>query len=400
LTGGFWLTVFVQGLAVAWLAEILLRALSVRGLKSYVAVMTVVTVLTPAPFFVGFLMPDIWAGVGIAAIAILFAAPSRLNRLDIAALGAMAIFAALAHNSVPLVMLGLIGAGGGLWLLRRRTAPSPALGLTVSALALAGALAGNLAFSAMVQHTSGRPPVMPPFLSARVIADGTGARFVREKCDDAFVVCRYGDRFPMGVDDFLWAEGDHGVFESAAAADRRALGEEQTRFALAVVHAYPLDQALASASNAFAQTFATDLSDFNYKASLRDSLTARTPPAAAAALRKTVAFSEGWPLDGLWAMQSIVTLAALAAAAGFAARRFKTAGPTVTDTDAATLFFALVVAGVVTNGVICGALSTLYGRYEARVIWTLPLAASALALTAAPVRRLFARGLALRLVRA
>ena len=51
VTGGFWLTVFVQGLAVAWLVEILLRAVGARGLRSYAAVMAVIVLLTPAPFF-------------------------------------------------------------------------------------------------------------------------------------------------------------------------------------------------------------------------------------------------------------------------------------------------------------------------------------------------------------
>lgn len=399
LTGGFWLTVFVQGLAVAWLVEILLRAVGARGLRSYAAVMAVIVLLTPAPFFVGFLMPDIWAGVGIAAAALLFAAPARLRGLDIAALGAMAIFAALAHNSVPLVMLALMAAGGGLWLTRRRAAPSPALGLFMTGLAVASAVAGNMAFSAMVRHSTGRPPVMPPFLSARLVADGAGVRFVRERCDGAFVVCRYGGRFPMSVDDFLWAEGTHGVFEGADAADRRALGDEQTRFALAVVRAYPLQQALASAHNVGAQLFATDLSDFNYKASVRNSLTARTPPATAAALRRTMAFAEDWPLDLFWAVQSALTLATLAITVGLIARMANRTTAWPGETNAATLFFALVGAGVIANGAVCGALSTLYGRYEARVIWTLPLAACALLLTAPPVR-LVARNIASRRVRA
>jgi hypothetical protein len=53
---------------------------------------------------------------------------------------------------------------------------------------------------------------------------------------------------------------------------------------------------------------------------------------------------------------------------------------------AAVLLFGLVLVGVLANGVVCGVLSTLYGRYEARVVWALPLAACALALVASPLR--------------
>lgn len=381
LTGGFWFTVFVQGLAVAWLTEITLRALSITNLAAYAGVTAVLALATPAPFFVAFLMPDIWAGVAIGAVAVLFAAPARLRPLDVAALGAMTLFAALAHNSIPPVLL-LMAAVGGCWKLFRRTAPSPVIGGAVCALALIGALAGNLAFAQMVKHTAGLPPLMPPFLSARVIADGTGTRFVKERCAGAFVVCRYGDRFPMSVDDFLWASGQDGVFETASSADRRAMGGEQTRFALAVARAYPLDQALASARNVAAQAVATDLSDFNYKPSVAASLTGRTPPAEADVLRQSLAYRRGWPLGAFWALQSILVLASAAAAMGAGLRASRPGARP--EAASAIRLVGLVVAGVLANAVVCGALSSLYGRYEARVIWTLPLAAGALLLAAWP----------------
>jgi len=361
LTGGFWLTIFVQGLAVAWLTEIILRALSITRLAVYAGVMAVLALGTPAPFFVAFLMPDIWAGTAIGAVAILFAAPRRLRPLDIAALGAMTLFAALAHNSVPPVLLTMAVIGGG-WKLLRRAAPNPGLGLAISALALIGALAGNLAFTQMVKHTAGLPPLMPPFLSARVIADGTGTRFVRERCAGAFVVCRYGDHFPTSVDDFLWASGKDGVFETASSADRRALGGEQTRFALAVVRAYPLDQALASARNVAAQAVATDLSDFNYKPSVGASLTARTPPAAARVLRQSLAYRQGWPLGGLWALQSVLVLASAAAAIGAGVHAGRSdARPRAA---AATLLVGLVLVGVLANAAVaaCCRVSTAATR--------------------------------------
>jgi hypothetical protein len=385
LTGGFWLTVFVQALAVAWLAEIVMRALRIASLTAYTGVMAMLTLASPAPFFASFLMPDIWAGVAIGGVATVFALPARLKPLDVAALGAMTLFAALAHNSVVPVVLAMMALGGGYGLLRRAVAPRPWLGLGVCAIALAGAAAGGAAFSLMVQHTAGRPPLMPPFLSARVIADGTGTRFVRERRPCAFVVCRYGDRFPMSVDDFLWAEGPKdGVFETASSADRRALGAEQTRFALAVVRAYPVEQALASIRNAAAQALDTELSDFNYKPSVGASLSARSPPAYARVVQRTLAYREGWPVGVLWLLQSVIVLAAAGAAMGAAAHVGRSGSRP--EAAPALQLFCFVAVGVLANALVCGALSTLYGRYEARVIWTVPLAAAALLLAAWPLR--------------
>jgi hypothetical protein len=385
LGGGFWLTVLIQGLAVAWVCEIALRAWSITSLRAYAAVIGMLAAASPAPFFIAFLMPDIWAGVAIAAIAVLFAAPGRLMPLDLAALGAMTLFAALAHNSTSPIVLAMMVLGGGFAMLRRAAVARPWLGLGVCVLALAGAAAGGLAFGAMVKHVSGRPPLMPPFLSARVIADGPGTRFVRERCERAFVVCGYADRFPMTADDFLWAEGPRdGVFETASSAQRRALGDEQTRFALAVVRAYPLEQAMASARNIAAQAFDTELSDFNYKPSVAASLTTHTPPAYARVIRHSLAYREGWPLGAIWSLQSVVVLAAIGAAIGASTRVVRRA--VRAEAVSAVHLFSLVAVGVLANAVVCGALSSLFGRYEARVIWTLPLAAAVLLMTVWPSR--------------
>ena len=378
-TGGFWLTVLVQGLGVAWVVEIILRGLGARSLRAYAGVMAVITLLTPAPFFVAFLMPDIWVGVGIAAAAALFALAGRLKRADIAVLFALTAFAALAHSSVGPVLLGLMVAGAG-WRLVRGKAFDPRLGLAGCGVALVAMVAGNLAFAKMVEHTTGRPPVTPPFLTARVIADGTGARYARERCNGRFIVCRYVERFPMGVDDFLWAPGWRGVFNDASPTDRAALGAEQTRFALAATMAYPVEQITASARNAALQVVDTDLGDFNYKPSVAASITARMPADAAAALEHTPAYHQAWPLLPLWALQSAVLLASLAAGAWLALRPRANGG----EPSPATELFGFVLVGVLGNGVVCGVLSTLYGRYEARVVWVIPLAALALVLSQAP----------------
>jgi hypothetical protein len=382
LAGGFWLTVLVQGLAVALLVDITLRALKIDSLGAYGLVMAVIVLVTPAPFFVSLLLPDIWAGVAIGAVAALFALPGRLTWPDVAALAAMIAFGALAHNSIPLVLIAMMAVGGLLWVVRRRIAVDPRLGLAVCAGALAVAFTGGLAFNLMVQHSVGKPPLMPPFLTARVIQDGPGARFIRERCaTQRFEVCRYAARLPMPADDFLWGmTPQNGVFETAGHDGRRALGEEQTRFALAAAAAYPLQQAQASLKNTLAQLGDTELSDFTYKPSVRASLSGDLPAEHLGQLRASRAYHEAWPLKMLQALQTGALLLALLAAAWMVAHPRQTL--TVEqdeDQNAAILMALLIVAGVLANGAVCGILSSLYGRYQARVVWCLPLAALALA---------------------
>ncbi len=335
--------------------------------------------------------------MAIGALATLFALTGRLGRLDVAALAAMTVFGALAHTSVAPVIGAMMLGGAGLWWGQRRRI-NPALGLGVGAAALVMAAAGALAFTAMVRHTVGAAPVTPPFLTARVIADGTGTRFAQSGCGgQAFVVCRYAGRLPMDVDQFLWGATEHdGVFQTVAAPERRALGEEQTRFALAVVRAYPLQQAWASLGNAVRQMGDTDLSDFDYKPSLQASFASSLPTATLDVMRGTRAYSQAWPVQGLWVFQTGV-MGALVVLMGLVALRTQPAqrGEPADLAAAASRFLTLVVLGVLANGAICGALSSINGRYEARVIWCVPLAV--LAWTMVRVRTAHAARLAHRL---
>ena len=388
-TGGFWLTVLVQALAVAWLVEIVLRGLGLVSLRAYAGVMALLALATPAAFFVSFLMPDIWAGVAIGALAALFALPGRLRPLDVAALSAMTLFAALAHTSVAPVLLAMMAGAGLLWQVGQRRM-RPALGICVGAAAVVVAALGAFAFTAMVRHTVGASPVTPPFLTARVVADGTGTRLAKAGCGgQAFVVCRYAARLPMDVDHFLWGESDRdGVFQTASPADRRALGEEQARFALAAARAYPLDQARASLANAVQQIGDSHLSDFDYKPSLRQSFAATLPPETLRTMARTRAAAEAWPVLTLWMLHTAVT-GLLAIAMGLVALRLGAAGarPLPAASAAAARYLALAVVGVLANGVVCGVLSSVNGRYEARVVWCAPLALAAWLLVRAQAAR-------------
>ncbi|MDP8916190.1 MAG: hypothetical protein M3M95_03090 [Pseudomonadota bacterium] len=377
VAGGFWLTVLVQALAAAVLLEAVLRALGRGGLIPYAAVAALLAFATPLPFFTGFVMPDIWAGLAIGALAALFAFPDRLTRGDGLRLGSLIVFAALAHNSVVLILLALTAAGGSIAFVRGSRGPRPWAGLLAGAMAVAAALAAALVFNTAVERTTGRAPVMPPFLTARVIADGPGLRYVRERCGEAeFEVCLYADKLPLPVDAFLWSP-TRGVFSNASPESRRELSAEQTRFALAVFSAYPAEQIAASARNAAAQLVRADLEDFEYLPPFMADMTPRVAEPHRSRFQSVRAIDAGLPLAALERIYAAAALLCLIGAAVLLSRR-----PAGEVRPEAALFFALVAVGLLANAAVCGALSALHGRYQARVLWLLPLAFAALAATA------------------
>ena len=284
----------------------------------------------------------------------------------------------------------MLAAGGAAWLAARRSAPDPRAALAVGVLALAAAVCGTLLFSAMVKHSVGAPPITPPFLTARVIADGPGRLYVAEHCKDRpFAVCAFADRLETAdTDGFLWdTDPATGVFAIATPDQRRALATEQTRFAFASTLAHPWLQVQASARNVALQLVQTDLDDFDYKPSVLAELKADLPDEHRGRMESSVAARRGWPIAPLWAEQATVIWMSLGIVVWSLAAG--TAAP-----DGPRRFALMAAGGVLANTVACGVLSDLYGRYQARAIWVLPLTAVVLALPLLDARRVRARNAA------
>ena len=92
------------------------------------------------------------------------------------------------------------------------------------------------------------PPVRPPFLMARLIADGPGYDYLVANCPDVGLeICTFLPRLPVGSDAFLWSKDPAlGVYGAAAPDIRRQLGEEQLSFVLGVLAFDPIGQLKAS----------------------------------------------------------------------------------------------------------------------------------------------------------
>jgi len=378
VSGGFWLTILCQALAVAYLLDALLRAVGRRSVGAYAAAAAVVAFATPAPLFVALLMPDIWAAVGLGAFALLLAFGRRLRLAESLALSGLMAFAVLAHTSNLLLVAGLIATAPLVRWIAGRRAPRVRTAVLAGAGAIAVGIAGGLAFTFAVIHLAGAKPLSPPFITARLIADGTGARYLESHCPSAgFEACRYRGQRPADADDYLWSlDPAKAVFATATAESRRALSGEQTRVALAVVAADPLGQVAASARNVVQQIGDSDLANFNYKQSVRASLDLSVPPSRLHVFRDTAAYREAWPLGPMQVWYTVVRVLAAIALLAWLVLSWKRSR-TGDDAPVVALraWTAAVVVGVLGNAAICGALSAPYGRYQARLDWLLPVTA-------------------------
>lgn len=395
LFGTLYAVCIAQGLAASCILDICFELFGL-SLPRRVAGLLFVSALTPLPFFVSFVMPDVWAGLAILASGCCFFLHPTRQPWGYWCSVAIMSFGALAHTGILLdiVLSAALICGTffavsinpeALPILRGRSAAPPAvrprsgaLAATISAvrprsgalavtIAAVVGLSGSAAFTQIVKHSYGHPPINLPFLSARLVADGPGARFIRAGCDHAQLeVCKVGANLPRNSEDFLWnPDPKVGVWRTVSPQARRTISNQDTAFAISVLKKYPIAVTYHSAVNSLAQFFDIDMSLFNYSNYEGTALSLNLPRREASNLRATLSFHDAWPM---WIMEIIYALAASLLCLGSVAAA--SGGPGERKWWILAFCFACA-CGVLINAGICGATSGVFGRYQARVFWIL-----------------------------
>lgn len=377
--GTLWAVAAAQALAVSWLLFVLWRAVFApappRGFLPGIAALTAGSAL---PFFAGFAMPDIFAAVAALAVAIVVVYRDRLGRGETWAVGGMLAFAMAVHTSHVLLVVPLVAAGAVAMHRLGVDRSEKIVRFGIVGIALVVAIAANGVYGLAVKLETGDTLRRQPFLTARVLADGPGRRYLRHACAAgvAYTLCRFRNQPLADSEDILWSDVPTGVFLVSDYATRTRLQDEEPRFVLAAIAYDPLGQAAASLRNWWRQLGeievdepvrdpASYLNDPYWKETTLPILIGRVADCGARGAgcpsRMTAALSRWW--------HGGVLLASLAVVAVAGVRRRGEADPRLV---------ALVVlfgAAIVLNAAVCGILSGPFARYQARVVWLLPAAA-------------------------
>ncbi|WP_206035686.1 hypothetical protein [Roseomonas sp. HF4] len=326
--------------------------------------------LTAAPWFAATLMPDIFAAVAPLCLLLLGFARDRLSGREAAwlvLLGAFAVATHLSHLPTSLALVAFVAVAT-----RGLVAPlRAALPVALAVASLAGA--NTFAF--------GAPSLSPhgaAFLLARLQADGPAAATIRANCPSArWYLCGHAGRLPMDSDEFLW--------DAAAPPNRTPdgrsiemgamrLAPEASAIIATTLRERPAEVALAMARNTLRQATMVEVGDTLGNAHLAAS--ARRAIAVMPA-RELAAFDGAAQMRGELPTRTapfllphlpvlLAALPLLAAAIGLALWRG--------DRVRYGLLAGIVVA-VAVNAFATGALSAPVDRYQARIVWLLPLAA-------------------------
>lgn len=325
--------------------------------------------LSSAGLFVSLMMPDIWAGLLILAVGLTVAAGARLGWPARLALGSVMALAALFHTSHLLLLVALTGL---LALALIRSGWRRHLGIwsvTVPAFAVIVGLAGSIAFSLFVTWTTGRPPVSRPHVTAHLVDMGPGTQLMRDTCPESgFVLCAYADRLPTNWMDFLFADDtETGVFDTVPTPIKRALTDEQARFALATLVAEPWGTISGLLQAGVSQLWFLSVDDVPFTRNNADYLERAFWEDAVEATQASAIWDRPWIPPALTRLtQASATLGAAGLLAMALAGRLPRRGPLAT-------LMLVCLGGLVLNALICGMLASPYGRFQARIVWLLPL---------------------------
>lgn len=371
--GSLWLAVAAQALVVAFVLHLLLVRLWHVTPAAFAVTVAALATATPLAVYTGLLMPDVFAGLGILAIAMLGVYWRQLGIGNRVALAAVLLFGLCAHASH-------VAVAAMLWLLLLglRFGRADWQGVSTSALVvvagcIAGALAAEWTFVRAVTQTVGAAPLRLPHPTARLIDMGPGTDYLRRHCPEAgYVVCRFTANYPTAWDEFLFSRDPaRGTLALVDAETRRRVSAEQPRFVAAVVAYDPAGVGTGLAWDVLRQLAMFRVDVWSMGPQQMAMYAGRVEPRVYSAMQSARGMNAPGYNGALTAMTYASTFTALVLAGWWARRRQQGAPARVPQRMEQVAVVA--VAGVIANALVCATAAASLDRFQARVIWLLPL---------------------------
>jgi hypothetical protein len=364
-------------IAAVWLSARAARRIAAPGLSgpATVALPLAAAALGSMPFYVAYLMPDIFAPVMVLSVAALTAFLPRLTwaeALGLSALAAIALVSHLSHLAIALLLVptGLLVAaalrGGRWWLL---------------ALLMAGVIGAGFAQQAVIrliaEKVANSEVVIKPFITARLIQDKVGYRYLETHCPDPEVpTCalwsalqKSPDPYRLTASHIIFERSERlGSFRLMTEDDQIAVARNQMRFFFAVLRDQPVGTVMALLKNTLIQAGMTSVNmtvpsdvivkqhaDVDGLAFGRFGLGRLGDGSAWLAVVNDV--------QGVWYAACLAVVAILMLRPRGAPAEVR-------------VFVLMILLGLLANAFVCGAISQPATRYGSRVVWLLPVAAA------------------------
>lgn len=337
---------------------------------------------TALPFYIAYMMPDIFAPILLIAIATLAAFGRAMSVWELLLMTGLALLAVLVHPShlaicglmIPvLVLVALLQKTSGRW-------RAPAL-LTLVVLL---AIAERSAFEFAAEKVANKKVTYTPHITARLIIDGPGMAYLEETCpnQDEPTCALYealswsDDPYRLTVSHIIFERSKElGSFRLMTPQDQQRVAVGQRDFFISVLLSQPIATTFAFAENAYQQL-------------LRYSIWMTVPTESTLENARRLARLDDDQLDLIqsgrltadrsW-IASVTKVHGIIYALSFGVIVIILLWPARVP-GRIKLFALLILVGIFTNALVCGGVSQPADRYGARVMWLLPFTATFLVL--------------------
>lgn len=327
------------------------------------------------PFYIAYLMPDILAPVMILAIATVtaFGRDMRVWELLLAfALAAFAVVSHLSHFAIAGLML-LAALLISVLMARRHWWLAPLMVVAV----LGTAYLQQKAFRVVAQNAANSEVVIKPYITARLIQDGPGLRYLESHCPNADMpTCALYEA--LGWSDNPWrltathivfeTSKDLGSFRLMTEENQKRVADAQVGFFLDVLMDMPVATSLAFLNNTIIQSSMTSI-DMTLPSDLVEQSNARVTGVLSGQLTHGRLVETGGWFVPLMQFQRVFYLVALAVIVTL----LVLPGRVPVRVKA---FAVMIILGILANALVCGGISQPATRYGARMIWLLPFTAT------------------------
>ncbi len=366
-----WPIVFLQALLAAYILWLVVRSLRPRRVISrYLLLIALLSLLTSLSWFVSLILPDVLGPLLYLAAYLLVFARDTLSRAERASVAAIAWWAVASHITHLALAAGLCVLFALLWLVRCWPLRNRGRAVCELALVVLMAAASQLALNAYLYGEPSLNGDAPPFLTARLVADGPGRWYLEKHCPEIHLaLCRYVGHLPADSDEFLW--DPQGIWPAAAASGEDRIRHEEIPFVLGTLRAYPRQQFSIFAAHFWQQLSAFGLWDLEPNGWVLQAFDTALP-GGKSSYQKSWQVNDELPLDFLSAVQYWLVIASLVALVLFTPLLFRARSPRL-------LGLGLIIPPtLVANAFLTGAFSNIEERYQSRVVWLLPFLAGLL----------------------
>jgi len=330
------------------------------------------------PFYVAYFMPDILTVPMILCTGLVAAFWRQMRFWEIALAFIIATTGVLSHPSHPVMLALLVPFVVLATVLADRRAWWVPVAFSLAILGVAGA--ERVAFSFAAKETLDAEVIYYPFLTARLIEDEVGYRYLNENCpNEAIATCALAEALSWSDDPYRLT-ASHIIFESdkklgsfklMEPQDQQRVANSQVSFAVDVFKAYPLATIGTVIGNTLEQANMNSIKMTIPQAGVARSLGSLDVNNAEDFRLGTLRRDQSWlpiaeRVQEWFYLACLIVLAAMMVWPGLLSPQIR-------------VFVLFVTAGVLINAFVCGAVSQPADRYGARVIWVLPYLTATLA---------------------